>query len=87
VHGRLGQIVDAAPSLAMGEELIVFLRRSGGDAFAVTGLAQGKFSVVGRNARPDLSRLAFVRTSVAPGERRAEEMTITELERRVRSIR
>jgi hypothetical protein len=87
VDGRIGQRVDAAPTLAAGEDLIVFLQRSGRDAFAVTGLAQGKFSVVGRVARPDLSQLTFVRTSVAPGERRAEEMTLAELERRVRSTR
>ena len=87
VDGRIGQRMDAAPTLAPGEELIVFLQRSGTDSFVVTALAQGKFSVVGRTARPDFSSLTFVRTSVAPGERRAEEMTIAELERRVRGTR
>jgi hypothetical protein len=87
VLGRVGQRVDGAPTLSRGEELILFLRRSGTASFAVTGLAQGKFTVSGGVARPDLSRLAFVATAVAPGERRAEEMATAELERRVRSIR
>jgi hypothetical protein len=87
VVGRLGQRVDGAPALAQGEEAVLFLRCAGPDAFGVTGLAQGKFSVVGRLARPDLSRLEFIRTAVSAGERRSEEMPLMELERRVRSIR
>lgn len=86
VVGRVGQRVDAAPSLAKGEDIVVFLKRAGGETFSVTGLAQGKFSVVGPLARPDLSNLKFIRTSVRAGERRAEEMPLAELERRVRSI-
>jgi hypothetical protein len=54
---------------------------------AVTALAQGKFTAAGRAARADLSQLRFVQTSIAPGERRVEEMPLAELERRVRSIR
>jgi hypothetical protein len=87
VVGRLGQRVDAAPELARGEDLVLFLRRSGVDGFEVTGLAQGKFTIAGASARPDLSRLTFVRTAVPSGERRAEEMTFAELERRVREVR
>jgi hypothetical protein len=87
VEGNLGQRVDAAPSLAVGEELILFLTRDAGEAFVVSSLAQGKFSVVGRVARPDLSRFSFVQTSIPPGERRSEEMPVAELERRVRSTR
>lgn len=83
----LGQRVDAAPSLAAGEDVVLFLRRRGKDAFGVTGLAQGKLAVVGAVARPDLSQLTFVRTSVRAGERRSEEMPLAELERRVRSTR
>ncbi len=87
VVGRIAQVTDAAPILAPGEEVVVFLRRAGPDAFGVTGLAQGKFSVEGPVARPDLSRLTFVTTSAPAGERRSEEMPLAELERRVRSTR
>lgn len=86
VLGRTGQVVDAAPGLAPGEELVVFLQRAG-DAFTVTGLAQGKFTVAGAVARPDLSRLRFVGSSVRGGERRVEEMALPELEQRVRTAR
>jgi len=87
VVGRIGQRLDAAPSLAPGEDVIVFLRRSGPEAFVVTGLAQGKFSISGATARPDLSRFTFVGSSARAGERRSEEMPLAELERRVRSTR
>ena len=81
------QRVDAAPTLAAGEDVIVFLHREEDRTFGVTGLAQGKFTVAGGRARPDLSRLMFVKTTAPPGERRAEEMPVAELERRVRSTR
>jgi hypothetical protein len=87
VVGRLGQRVDGAPSLGRGEDVVLFLKRAGPDAYVVTGLAQGKFSVAGAVARPDLSHLHFVRTSVRAGERRSEEMPLPELERRVRTAR
>jgi hypothetical protein len=94
VLGRIEQRVDAAPTLAAGEDVVVFLRRSAegvgegaAGTFGVTALAQGKFTVVGRTARPDLSKVSFVRTSVPGGERRAEEMPLDELERRVRRSR
>ena len=87
VDGRFGQRVDAAPSLAGGEEVIVFLTAERGGVYAVTGLAQGKFSIAGAQARPELKQFTFVRTSVPPGERRSEEMPVAELERRVRSTR
>ncbi len=87
VVGRIGQRNDAAPSLAVGEDVVVFLRRAGADAYHVAELAQGKFSVVGKVARPDLSRFTFVATSARAGERRSEEMPLVELERRVRSAR
>jgi hypothetical protein len=87
VAGGLDQRVDAAPALAPGEELVVFLRAEPGHGFTVTGLAQGKFSVAGKVARPDLSQLSFVRTTVPAGERRAEEMPLVELVHRVRSTR
>lgn len=87
VVGTMGQRVDAAPNLGTGEDVVVFLKRAGNDEFTVTGMAQGKFSVVGRVARPDLSNLTFVKMSVGAGERRVEEMPLSELERRVRSTR
>jgi hypothetical protein len=87
VVGRLGQRVDGAPTLARGEDVVLFVKRAGPEAFRVTGLAQGKFSIAGAVARPDLSQLYFVRTSVRAGERRSEEMPLAELERRVRSAR
>ncbi len=87
VVGRTGQRMDAAPALAVGEDVVVFLRRRAPDAFSVNGLAQGKFSVQGSSASPDLSQLTFVATSVPAGERRSEAMPLAELERRVRSIR
>jgi hypothetical protein len=87
VLGSIGQRVDGAPELAVGEELVLFLRRAGADGFVVAELTQGKFSVAGARARPDLSRVLFVRTSVPSGERRSEEMTVSELERRVRNVR
>jgi hypothetical protein len=87
VVGRIGQRVDAAPTLTLGEEIVLFLQRSSDDTFVVTALAQGKFSVFGTVARPDLSNLTFVGTSVRPGERRVEDMPVAELERRVRSTK
>jgi hypothetical protein len=79
-------MVDAAPRLAQGEELVLFLRKDG-DGWSVTELAQGKFAVQGRTARPDLSQIAFVGSTVRAGERRAEEMPLAELERRVKEAR
>jgi hypothetical protein len=87
IVGRMGQRVDGAPSFIPGEEVVVFLQRAGAERFRVTGLAQGKFTVTGGRAYPDLSHLTFVRTSVGAGERRVEEMPLQELERRVRSTR
>jgi hypothetical protein len=87
VIARMGQRVDAAPSFTPGEQVVVFLRRAGADTFRVTGLAQGKFTVTGGVATPDLSQLTFIQTPVRAGERRAEEMPLSELERRVRSTR
>lgn len=87
VVGDIGQRVDGAAVLAPGEEVVLFLGRSGTGELRVTGLAQGKFSVDGRTARPDLSRVDFVSTHVPADERRAETMPLSELETRVRRIR
>ncbi len=86
VVGGIGQRVDGAPTFGGGEEVVVFLTRAEMQGFRVTGLAQGKFSVAGMNAEPDLSRTHMVAVQVEPGERLAEGMSVTELERRVRSV-
>ena len=84
--GGIGQRVDGAPVFAGGEEVVVFLHRAEAGGYRVAGLAQGKFSVAGMNAAPDVSRTRFVAEQVQPGERRAEGMSVAELERRVRSV-
>lgn len=43
--GDIGQRVSGLASFAEGEEVVVFLQRRGRDAFAVRGMAQGKFRV------------------------------------------
>ena len=84
--GGIGQRVDGVPVFAGGEEVVVFLNRAEAGGYRVAGLAQGKFSVAGMNAAPDVSRTRFVAEQVKPGERRAEGMSVAELERRVRSV-
>ncbi|HET9597390.1 MAG TPA: hypothetical protein VFP65_17500 [Anaeromyxobacteraceae bacterium] len=97
VVGDLGQRVDGMATFAPGEEVVAFLVRPGpargsagsssSGAWRVAGGAQGKFTVSGSRARPDLARTTFLEAPLAPGERRAEEMPIAELERRVRAAR
>ena len=87
VVGPIGQRVDGAAAFAKDEEVVVFLSQAEERAFRVTGLAQGKFSVEGGAARPDLSHTSFVRGQLRAGERRAEPMDVAELERRVRSVK
>jgi len=84
--GGIGQRVEGAPSFGEGEDVVVFLHRAEAGGFRVAGLAQGKFSVAGLNAAPDLSHTRFVASLVQPGERRVEGMSVGELERRVRSV-
>lgn len=86
VVGHIEQHVDGAPRFARGEDVVVFLDRRGPDSYTVEGLAQGKFSVQGATAAPDLSHLHFASVQVRVGERRAETMRLAELERRVRSV-
>jgi hypothetical protein len=88
IVGNIGQRVDGAPGFTKGEEVVVFLSGSEAGTFRVTGLAQGKFSVQGTAARPQLSKVGFVpREGLRAGERLAEEMDVAELERRVRSVK
>jgi hypothetical protein len=88
IVGDIGQRVDGAPGFSKGEEVVVFLAAAEDRAFRVTGLAQGKFTVDGAAARPQLSRVSFVpRAGVRAGERLVEQMDVAELERRVRSAK
>lgn len=86
--GGLGQLVVGAPRFAPGEEVVVFVTRAGPVFHEVPALAQGKFTVAGGQARPDLSGLRLVpRSALVAGERAAEPMAVDELERRVRAAR
>jgi hypothetical protein len=84
--GNLGMLVPGSPRFTAGEEVVLFLRRSG-EVHQLVGLAQGKFSVAGGAARPDLAGLHLLEQPLPAGERRAEAMALEELERRVRSAR
>ncbi len=84
--GDVGQWVDASPTFADAEEVVVFLNRRPSGDYEVRGMRQGKFRVEGAVASPGLEGVAFTREQAAPGERRAEAMPLAELERRVRSI-
>jgi hypothetical protein len=88
VVGDFGQRVGGAPTFSEGEEVVLFLSKLGESEFQVRGMAQGKFAVVKDEARPNLSSLAFVNgRALRAGERRAEPMSIDELERRVKATR
>jgi hypothetical protein len=87
VVGRIGQRVDGAPTFVRGEDVVLFLAPAEAGFHRVSGLAQGKFTVVGDEARPDRSGIQFVGNRVGPGQRAAGPMPVAELERRVRSIR
>ncbi len=87
VVGDIGQRVDGVAAFAEGEEVVVFVHRAEAGTYRVSGLAQGKFSVSGGVASPDLSHTALVPAPLTSGERHAEAMQVQELERRVRSTR
>jgi hypothetical protein len=84
--GRIGMRVPGAPAFAAGEEVVLFLRRSGA-VHQVTGLAQGKFRVVGERAAPDLRGLFLAPRDGATPDPGGQELALAELERRVRSAR
>ncbi len=87
--GSLGWIalrVEGAPTFAPGEEVVVFLAREG-PAWRVNGYGQGKYRVVGGEARPGLGAAKVVARAHAPGERLVGAMSVDELERRVRAAR
>jgi hypothetical protein len=83
---RLAMRVDAAPTFAAGEEVVVFVVRRGA-AWHVNGLALGKFAVVGGEARPSLGGAVVLPRALAVGEKRVGAMPVAELERRVRAAR
>jgi hypothetical protein len=87
VADGLGQRVDGMAVFTPGEEVVVFLSREVGGRYVVKGHAQGKFAISGGTASPDLSHVDLVPAPIAKGERRAEPMAVSELERRVRSAR
>lgn len=87
VVGNIGQRVDGVAAFAQGEDVVLFAHRAEAGVYRVTGLAQGKFSVSGGVARPDLSHTAMVPSPITAGERQAEPMQVQELERRVRGTR
>ncbi|HEX9243799.1 MAG TPA: hypothetical protein VF875_15250 [Anaeromyxobacter sp.] len=82
----LGMSVDGAPTFEEGEEVVVFLGRTG-DAWQVIGLAAGKYRVTGADARPGLAPEDVAPRALAAGERAAGPMPVAELERRVRAAR
>jgi hypothetical protein len=82
----LGMIVDAAPTFAPGEEVVVFLGRRGA-SWTVAGLAQGKYHVAGASAAPGIHGAQVLPRALPSGERASGPMPVAELERRVRSAR
>jgi hypothetical protein len=87
--GSLGWIalrVEGAPTFAPGEEVVVFLAREG-RAWRVNGYGQGKYRVVGGEARPGLGAAKVVARPLERGERQVGAMPVDELERRVRAAR
>jgi hypothetical protein len=89
--GRLPGVamwVDAAPTFAPGEDVVVFLSR-GGAVWHVSGLALGKFRVERDEARPSLGDAEVVPGArpFPDGEREVGAMPLAELERRVRAAR
>jgi len=87
--GRLPRVamrVDAAPTFAAGEEVVVFVVRRG-RAWHVNGLALGKFGVVGGEAHPSLRGAAVLPRALPAGEKQVGAMPVAELERRVKAAR
>jgi hypothetical protein len=84
--GGLALRVDSAPTFEPGEEVVLFLSRSGA-AWRVNGQALGKFRVEGKEARPALDGARVLPREPAAGERVVGAMPVDELERRVRTAR
>lgn len=84
--GGLALKVDSAPTFAPGEEVVLFLSRSGA-TWRVNGQALGTFRVEGTAARAAVEGARTLPGALAAGERRAGTMPVDELERRVRAAR
>ena len=84
--GQVAMHVDAAPTFAPGEEVVVFLARRG-ERWTVMGLSLGKYRVDGLDARPAVEPADVVPRPLPQGERAAGPMPVAELERRVRASR
>ncbi len=84
--GKVALAVDAAPTFADGEEVVVFLARKG-SGYVVAAWALGKFRIEGTEARPGVSGALVLPRQIPSGERQVEPMPVAELERRVRAAR
>jgi len=82
--GDEGQKALGAAAFSDGEEVVVFLERAG-EVHQVAGDSQGKFAVEGETARNDTRGFHLLERPLPAEERRAAEMPVAELERRVRS--
>lgn len=87
--GDVAQRVDAAPTFTQGEEVVVFASRARrGTGWRVGHAALGKYRVEeGGRVRPGAAGARFEPRALPAGERLVEEMTVDELERRVRAAR
>jgi hypothetical protein len=84
--GDQGIWVDGAPTFAAGEEVVVFLARRGA-GWNVNGLALGKYRVEGERVHPELGNARVVASPVRAGEALVAEMSVAELEARVRAAK
>jgi hypothetical protein len=82
----VAQVVDGAPVLVEGDDVVLFLGRRGGE-WRVAGLTFGAFRVTGEDATPDTSRLRLLPRAIVPGEALVRPMALAELRRRVESAR
>lgn len=93
--GEVGMWVDAAPVLAEGDEVVLFLARRGQGSAAswhVNGMALGAYRVHGDAVVPQVRADEVVPTPVRAGEQAlvgstVTDLTVAELERRVRAAR
>jgi hypothetical protein len=87
--GSLGEIalrVEGGATFRKGEEVVVFVAREG-RGWRVTAHGLGKYTVTGPAARPELGGAKVLPRDVPAAERLVGEMTVAELERRVKAAR
>jgi hypothetical protein len=82
----VGQLVDGAPALLDGDDVVLFLLQRR-DGWRLVGLGLGAFKVAGELAAPGTAHFRFVPGSIAPGEARIVPMALAELRRRVERAR